>query len=211
MNHRTPKYSRRRHVVNGTGMHNALKFYCTLVYTYPMKQWNHAPVHLFSELGTYMVTGATFQKQLLFNTENKLQLLHDTLHDTAGKLGWQLHAWAVFPNHYHFLAHSPDNPETLSVLIRRIHGASAKNLNAQDGVSGRKVWFQYWDKWITHQTSYYARLQYVHNNPVHHGLVDNAVTYPWCSASWFEKTATKSFYKTISEFKTDRLNIPDVY
>ncbi|HOO57343.1 MAG TPA: transposase [bacterium] len=174
-----------------------------------MKQWPHSPIHIIDGSGTFMVTAATYKKQHFFNSERKIQFLHDILLEKAAELGWQLQAWAVFPNHYHFLAISSDTPENLPLLIRKIHGATSKHINDEDNVSGRKVWFQYWDSCITYQSSYYARLNYVHNNPVHHGLVDNALKYKWCSASWFEATSEEPFRKTVSGFKTDRIKIPD--
>jgi putative transposase len=51
----------------------------------------------------------------------------------------------------------------------------------------------------------------VHRNAVRHGLVRVAADYPWCSASWFERTATKAQVATIYRFKTDRVNVPDEY
>ena len=62
---------------------------------------------------------------------------------------------------------------------------------------------------LTYQRSYYARLNYVHENPCRHGLVPVASSYPWCSAAWFERTATPAFFKTVSGFKTDQISIQD--
>ena len=140
-----------------------------------MKQWPHAPVHILDESGTFMVTGATYKKQHLFNSDKKIQLLHDSLLEKAAEMGWLLQAWAVFTNHYHFLAISPDRADNLPVFIKRLHGSTSRFINEEDGESGRKVWFQYWESRITYQASYYSRLNYVHNNPVHHGLVDDAL------------------------------------
>jgi len=174
-----------------------------------MKQWPHAPVHFTNECGAYMVTAATYYKQPIFRSEKKLQFLHDTLLYKTAEAGWSLHAWAVFPNHYHFIATSPDHPENLTVLIKSIHGITSKHVNDEDGSKGRTVWFQYWDSRISYQKSYYARLNYVHNNPVHHGVVDNALKYKWCSAAWFEKTFDVSFQKKVSSFKKNRIKVPD--
>ena len=85
----------------------------------------------------------------------------------------------------------------------------AKEINSTDGTPGRKVWYQYWDSYITFERSFLARLNYVHNNPVHHGLVAEASSYRWCSAAWFEREANPAFVKSVKEFKTERLNIPD--
>ncbi len=73
----------------------------------------------------------------------------------------------------------------------------------------RKVWFQYWDSRITFERSYLARLNYVHYNPVKHGVTANATNYPWCSAAWFDQNAPTSFVKTVKSFKTDKLKVPD--
>jgi len=54
-------------------------------------------------------------------------------------------------------------------------------------------------------------LNYVHQNPVRHGLVDVANQYPWCSASWFERTANPAQVKIIYGFKTDKLKVLDEY
>jgi putative transposase len=174
-----------------------------------MKQWPHAPVHFVDESGTFMVTASTYKKQHLFNTDAKLQLLHDALLEKPTVFNWQLQAWAVLSNHYHFVAISPDHPENLPALIKILHGSTGKYLNDIDGTSGRKVWFQYWDSQITFQDSYYARLKYVHNNPVHHGVVNDALKYKWCSASWFELTSEISFCKTVSGMKIDRIKVND--
>src|SRR6266571_4994972 len=56
-----------------------------------------------------------------------------------------------------------------------------------------------------------ARLNYVHQNPVKHGLVLVANQYPWCSARWFEREASPAMVKSIYRFKTDQLQIPDEF
>jgi putative transposase len=51
----------------------------------------------------------------------------------------------------------------------------------------------------------------VHQNPVRHGLVAVANQYPWCSASWFERTARPAQVKTVYGFKIDKLKVLDDY
>ena len=71
------------------------------------------------------------------------------------------------------------------------------------------MWFQFWDSHITFERSYLARLNYVHQNPVKHGLVQLAENYQWCSASWFTQNGSPAFVKTVKTFKIDQLNVPD--
>ena len=171
--------------------------------------FSHEPPHSYSLSGTYMVTAATQYKKYLFNSPAKLSLLQDILLEEAINLKWQLKAWAIFNNHYHFIGVSDDYPESLPVLIGNIHRKSATELNALDGMGGRRVWYQYWDTNITYRNSFLVRLNYVIQNPVKHGLVENAGDYQWCSAAWFEKFADKEYRKMVAEFKFDRLFVPD--
>jgi putative transposase len=67
----------------------------------------------------------------------------------------------------------------------------------------------YWETLLTKQTSYFARLNYTHNNAVKHGLVKEARNYPWCSAAWFERETAPAMVRAIERFKTERLKVED--
>jgi putative transposase len=174
-----------------------------------MPNWPHAPAHQLSEGGAYMVTCGTYHKLHYFRDSQRLQYLHDLLLDHATKFGWHLQAWAVFSNHYHFVAQSPDDPATLRMLLTRFHQDSAAWVNRLDAAAGRKVWYNFWDSHLTFQPSYLARLQYVHTNAVHHGLVRMPTDYRWCSAAWFERSASPAFRRSLVSMKIDRLNVRD--
>jgi len=172
--------------------------------------WPHAPTHRLGEAGTYMVTAGTYRKAHHFRTGERLGVLQRGLLKSAAQSGWQIEAWAVFSNHYHFIAHSPrDGAESLSPMLHDLHGALAEWVNRRDSARGRHVWHNYRETLLTFEKSYLSRLHYVHRNPVHHGLVAVANQYPWCSAAWFERTATAPQVRTIYNFATDRLKVFD--
>lgn len=173
--------------------------------------WPHAPTHRLSEAGTYIVTAGTYRKELLFRDGALLRMLHAALLTIAAHHGWKLEAWAVFPNHYHFIAHSPSQTGTLVAFLRELHSRTAVALNRLDAAPGRKVWHNYWDTRLTHERSYLARLNYVHQNPVRHGLVPVANQYRYGSAAWFERTAIPAQVNTIYSFKTDRISVHDAF
>jgi len=156
-----------------------------------------------------MVTCGTYLKRHHFRGADRLRLLSDCLLKWTAKYGWNLQAWAVFSNHYHLVALSPAEAETLRVLIGELHSETSRLANQWDATAGRQVWFQYWQTRLTYQKSYFARLSYVHRNAVHHKLVAEPSLYPWCSAGWFQRRATTSFYKTIMRFGIERLKVPD--
>ncbi len=176
-----------------------------------MNAWPHAPTHMLQSSGIYMVTCGTYLKAHHFQSQIRLQLLHDTLLAMAKDSDWVLHAWAVFSNHYHFIAESPKDPKNLSQWLAKLHQMTALKVNELDNATGRKVWHQFWDSHITIHTSYLARLHYVHQNAVRHGVVLEASLYPWCSAAAFEMNAAKSFVKTVYSFKLDKIKIYDEF
>jgi putative transposase len=179
----------------------------------PLKTpWPHAPTHQLSERATYFVTAGTYLKQASFRGRERLSVLHRGLLTVARDFNWQLEAWAVFSNHYHFVAKSPRaeaDATSLSDMLGELHTKTATWVNRLDRTPGRQVWHNFWETKLTYQKSYLARLNYTHQNPVKHRLVSVASQYPWCSAAWFERTASVAMVKSIYRFTTDRLNVRD--
>jgi putative transposase len=145
----------------------------------PPKDWPHAPVHRLADNAVYFVTASTLHKQHFFNAPQKLDLLERLLLTSTRKYCWQLEAWAVFANHYHFVARGNPDSRNLGELLHDLHGVSSRELNKLDNAEGHKVWFNFWDTKLTIQHSYLARLNYVHQNAVKHKLVPVANQYPW--------------------------------
>ena len=173
------------------------------------REWSHSPSHLFASNTAYIVTAGTYDKARLFDSASKLDFLMRSFFEEAGRFHWQPQAWAFMANHYHFIAHAPADGGSLKDFIRSLHSKTARWLNQQDHTPGRKVWFQYWDTCLTYEKSYLARLHYVHNNPVKHGLVGDAENYHWCSMGWFVRRANAGFRRTVFSFKTDRVKVRD--
>ena len=161
--------------------------------------------------GIYFVTAGTLHKQHFFNSPPKLDLLERMLLSLSKTRGWQLEAWVVLANHYHFIARGQPDSTPLREFLRELHSRSAIALNQLDNVEGRAVWHNFWDARLTYQYSYLARLNYTHQNAVKHKLVPVANQYPWCSAAWFERTASPAQVKTIYSFKTNHVKVDDDY
>lgn len=176
--------------------------------------WPHAPTHRLSGSGVFIVTCGTYEKLHHFRQRERLEVLHRGLLTVARDHGWQLEAWAVFSNHYHFVGRSPQDEDSAASLARMLgflHEKTAKWVNSLARKPTRQVWHNFWETALTYEKSYLARLNYVHQNPVKHGLVRVANQYPWCSAAWFERTATPAQVKTIYSMKVDRLKVLDEY
>jgi len=156
-----------------------------------------------------MITAGTLHKAPLFDTPAKLDLFRDTSLRLLADYSLSLRAWSFFKNHYHLVVSFEDVDVAHRIFIRHLHRELAVRLNEIDACPSRKVMYQFWDTELTFEKSYLARLNYVHQNPVHHRLVPVANQYPWCSAAWFEGEAPESFVKTVYSFKIDRLKVAD--
>ena len=176
------------------------------------RDWPHAPPHRLGAAGVYFVTSRTLEQKPYFHTPERLTMLQDHLLTLAEKYGWRLEAWAVLSNHYHFVAHSPTgetSAASLGKFLRHLHGNVSRQINQADGVQGRQIWQNYRETHLTYQKSYLARLNYVHNNAVHHRLVEVATAYPWCSATAFAKACTPAWVKTVESFRYDQIATED--
>ena len=173
------------------------------------ESWPHAPPHYFTPHGTYIITAATLHRKRLFDSGAKLDLLRDTTFELAKNYALILQAWAFFPNHYHLVISFDQAAIAHGDFVRHLHRELATRLNRVDGTRGRRVIYEFWDTHLTFEKSWLARLNYVHQNAVKHGLVPVANQYPWCSVSWFETNARSGFVKSVYSFKTDRINVPD--
>jgi putative transposase len=194
----------------------SLSFGAHLITLFPMPKpatpWPHAPQHQLSENGTYFVTAGTYLKAHHFRTPQRLEVLQRGLLTVTRDFCWELEAWAVFSNHYHFVAHSQSDSgeaSSLSQMVGVLHTKTAGWINRLDKTPGRKVWHNFWDTRLTYQKSYLARLNYVHQNPVKHGLAVVANQYRWCSADSFESVASPAMVRSIYRFKTDALSVSD--
>ena len=127
----------------------------------------------------------------------------------ADEFAWRLEAWAVLSNHYHLVAHSPDGSdgaESLGPMVKKLHSLATKELNRRDGQPGRtRLWQNYRETHLTFQRSYLARLNYVHQNAAHHGLVARGSDYQWCSARAFKQAVTPVWIRTVNSFNYDQI------
>jgi putative transposase len=102
-----------------------------------MVDWPHAPLHRIDDSGAYFITAGTLQKEYHFRHPGRLDYLRDLLFDCASRFNLSLQAWAIFPNHYHFVAVTPRERSVLRRMITTLHKESALHINKVDGTPGR--------------------------------------------------------------------------
>jgi putative transposase len=137
----------------------------------------HNPPHWFVPGALYMLTGAIYSGADLIESPKRKTEWRDAFYEAAKIYQWQIIAWVVLHNHYHAIVQSPEHATNLWKFISSYHKFTARKWNNEDGLSGRKVWWNYWDICIRSEEDYYTRLRYVFWNPVKHELVGRPEDY----------------------------------
>lgn len=146
----------------------------------------HSPPHLqFDGAPTFIITAACYEhKHIIGSDTARLAETEKALISLAEIAGALLYAWCILPNHYHLLMRAYE-VAMLRREIGRFHGRSARRWNLEDDQVGRKVWFNFFDRPMRSERHFWASMNYVHNNAVHHGYVEKWQDWPYSSAASF--------------------------
>jgi putative transposase len=90
-------------------------------------------------------------------------------------------AWCVLPNHCHALVETP-NVLRLVWELGRFHGRTSHAWNGEEGTRGRQVFHRAVERAMRSERHFWATVNYVHHNPVHHGYARLWTDWPWSSA-----------------------------
>jgi len=103
------------------------------------------------------------------------------LRENLAEAGVRVLGWCLMTNHIHLLA-VPAREDSLSLLLRRVHGRYAQYYNARAGRSGH-LWQNRFFACVLEHGHLWKALAYVERNPVRAGIVERAVEYRWSSAA----------------------------
>jgi len=148
----------------------------------------HSPPHL-DLAGTrhYLISAACYEHIAIIglNSERMTECEEQILKAFCD-ICLAVHAWCVLPNHYHALV-TTERIRELRKRLGQFHGRSSHKWNGEDSARGRKVWYNCFERPMKSQRHFWATLNYVHHNPVHHGYVGGWEEWPWSSAAEYLK------------------------
>jgi len=150
----------------------------------------HHPPHIYKDDSIYFITARTYQKEKIFNTDQKKKILFKNLRNEFSKIDYKLYAWAILDNHYH-IEFKTKFGSNLGKTLNFIHGRTAFEINELENISGRKIFQNYLDYCIRDEKDFYRHFNYIHHNPVKHQYVktqEEVSDYKFCSyKNWVEK------------------------
>jgi len=138
--------------------------------------------------GTYFFTvNLRDRRSDLLVTE--IERLRDAVRWTRLRRPFHIDAWVVLPEHMHCLWTLPPDDSDYSGRWRMIKRQFSRALPATETLSSvqrrrdeRGIWqWRFWEHTIRSDDDYAAHMDYVHFNPVKHGLVTDAWAWPLSS------------------------------
>jgi putative transposase len=130
---------------------------------------------------TFFVTSSTDGRKALLQSERSAQLFVAVLYEYRKQTKFLLHEFVVMPNHFHLLL-TVGSSLSIEGAMQLIKGGFAFRAGKQIGLRA-PVWQKgFSDSRILDSSSYDARKNYIHENPVTRGLVSRAQDFPYSSA-----------------------------
>jgi putative transposase len=99
-----------------------------------------------------------------------------------------LHGYVIMPDHYHVLLTVGDEV-SISNVVRTVHSLSTQAGRRTMEIRGRIWQSRFYDHVVRDEDDFRAKLDYLHNNPLRAGLVEDVTAYPWSSLRFWETGA----------------------
>jgi putative transposase len=143
--------------------------------------------------GTYFFTLVTHKRQPWLCSDVARSTLRQTLLKVRNTYPFTIDAIVLLPDHLHCIWTLPTGDSDYSTRWRLIKTYVTKQISetvASDAIlsdSRRKrqektLWQRrFWEHWIRDEADYHSHCNYIHHNPVKHGLCDMPGDWPYSS------------------------------
>ncbi|MSP11631.1 MAG: transposase [Chloroflexi bacterium] len=124
----------------------------------------------------------------VFQELQYLALLRTTLQRVKDYHPFTMLAYVFLPDHFHLLI-QPTSPSNFSDIMHSLKRNFTIAYKAATGTVGQTVFWQkgFWDHIIRDEIDLQRHLDYIHYNPVKHGLVDRPESWPHSSFVHWQK------------------------
>ena len=147
---------------------------------------------------SYFFTLVTHERAPLFAEPGRVELWRTAIAKLQAKRPFKIEAEVILPDHLHLLWTMPAGDGDYATRIRLAKTAFTKSLGLGDGRTAvrksriqkgeREIWQRrYWEHMIRDDRDFQVRLDYIHYNPVKHGLVERPGDWPHSTfQAWVE-------------------------
>jgi putative transposase len=149
--------------------------------------------------GTYFFTVNCLHRKGNTLLVDHIQSLRDAVKHVQAKYPFKIHAWVVLPDHLHCILELPQDDADYATRWRLIKTKLSKLIDKTEYINQtrllrkeRGIWQRrYWAHLITDEQDYRVHMDYVHINPLKHGLVAQVSDWPY---STFHKHVEQKNY-----------------
>jgi REP element-mobilizing transposase RayT len=127
--------------------------------------------------GVFHVTSRGVGRMAIVDDEADGQLFLRFLRRSAGRFGWDVHAYCLMTNHFHLIVEGATG--ALSGGMQLLNWSFARRFNDRRGRAGHVFESRFRAAVIADDDYYERACAYVWNNPVAVGLVDAPDDWPW--------------------------------
>jgi putative transposase len=133
---------------------------------------------------TYFITNLTYRRQRFLS--DNIDLFWNAVEAAKQKTLFDMTAWVILPDHFHLLIYFDKG--NISNIMKGIKLAFSAHFRKRQGLTAGRTWQNgFWDHIIRTEEDLKRHLDYIHFNPVKHGLVRRAVDYPYSSIHLFKE------------------------
>ena len=149
----------------------------------------------FHDGGIYFFTVNLLQRKNNDLLIRYIHLLRDAIKQVRQRYPFKIHAFVVLPDHLHCVIELPVGDNNFALRWRRIKSIFSKSIPRFEDLSftrlrrrERGIWQRrFWEHLIRDENDYNAHLDYVHINPLKHGLVRRVIDWPYSTFHVFVK------------------------
>ena len=126
----------------------------------------------------YFITCVTRNRERILC--DHYSLLVKAFLNVRGKADFGLIAWVVVPDHIHCLMEIKEG--AVSSIVQKLKMSFGALYRGKMGIKSGRIWQKrFWDHIIRNQEDFNRHLDYIHYNPVKHGLGKNPFVWPFSS------------------------------
>ena len=156
-----------------------------------------------SEGATWFFTVVTYQRRSFLCDREVRASLREAITRTRTSYPFRINAWVLLPDHFHCIWTLPENDSNFQLrirLIKRHVTLKCSELLHDDKLntpSRRKrnestIWQRrFWEHQILSDEDFQHHMDYIHYNPVKHGLSQSAIEWPY---STFHQLVSREIY-----------------
>lgn len=121
--------------------------------------------------GRYFFTQVTAKRKPLLADRAAVELLMHCFGYVQQRRSFEIEAYAILPDHIHALWSLPDGDSDYSTRWMLVKTTFSRKYREQFEIGAEAIWQpRYWEHSIRDDRDYVTHVEYIHLNPVRHGL-----------------------------------------